>query len=129
LATYIRDLIRNNNLDFVCFQETMVKDLSKACLRGVDPGKDYLWDQIRTKGKSGGIVTGIKLDSFDVGCRVQGEFILQHLVCDKKLNVKWNLLNVYGAAHDVDKEAFLIELASFCSKNKDPYLIGVTSIY
>jgi hypothetical protein len=72
LATYIRDLIRNNNLDFVCFQETMVKDLSKACLRGVDPGKDYLWDQIPTKGKSGGIVTGIKLDSFDVGCRVLG---------------------------------------------------------
>jgi exonuclease III len=34
------------------------------------------------------------------------------------------MLNVYGASHDEGKEAFLVELAAMCSKNKDPYVIG-----
>jgi hypothetical protein len=43
---------------------------------------------------------------------------------DKKLEVKWNILNVYGAAQTKHKEAFLTELASFCSKIKEPYIVG-----
>jgi hypothetical protein len=43
----------------------------------VDPDKSYLWDWISSKGKSGGVLYGF-LDRFDVGARVQGEYILQH---------------------------------------------------
>jgi hypothetical protein len=31
---------------------------------------------------------------------------------------------IYGAAHDEDKMEFLSELFSFCSRNKEPILIG-----
>jgi hypothetical protein len=34
-------------------------------------------------------------------------------------------MNVNGAAHDEHKEAFLTELASFWSDNREPMLVGV----
>jgi hypothetical protein len=40
------------------------------------------------------------------------------------LEVKWNLLNVDGAAHTDEKECFLAELALFCSRNKEPYVVA-----
>ena len=41
---------------------------------------------------------------------------------DKQLTQKWNFLNIYGAAQEVDKNEFLAKLARFCSNNKNPYL-------
>jgi hypothetical protein len=37
---------------------------------------------------------------------------------------KWCILNVYGFAQEDKKEDFLREMASFCGKCKDPYVIG-----
>jgi hypothetical protein len=47
----------------------------------------------------------------------------------KKLEKKWCILNVYGAAHEEKKQDFLRELASFYAKCKDLYIVGVTLIY
>jgi hypothetical protein len=44
MASYIRDKMRDLNLDIICFQETLLKDFSDACLRKIDPSRDYLWD-------------------------------------------------------------------------------------
>jgi hypothetical protein len=62
-----------------------------------------------SKGKSGGLLFGFKLDRFDIGSRSQGDFILQHNLWDKKLSRKWTTLNVYAVAHDDDKDSFLVE--------------------
>lgn len=43
---------------------------------------------------------------------------------DKQKCVKWNLLVVYGAAHEENKNVFLTELAHFCSSSSEPLLIG-----
>jgi hypothetical protein len=88
-----------------------------------------LWDLVLSKGSAGGLILGINLDRFEVGSRSQGDFILQHNIWDKMLKVKWNLLNVYGAPHEDQKE-FLRELAMFCSKCDvmSPMLLVVTSI-
>jgi hypothetical protein len=69
-------------------------------------------------------LSGLSVDSFDVGSRTQGEFILMHVAWDKKLERKWCILNVYGPAHEEKREDFLRELASFCAKCKDPYIVG-----
>jgi hypothetical protein len=90
----------------------------------IDPNRFYLCYSLPAKGKSGGVLSGIKCDRFDVGAGDQGEFILQHNLWDKELEVKWNLLNVYGVAQDDNKESFLVELASFCSKSREPYNVG-----
>jgi exonuclease III len=123
MSPYVRDMIKLQNLDFLCFQETMVQNFSDACFRKLDPNKNYLWDW-SPRGKSGGLLSGFKVDRFDVGSRSQGDFILQHNLWDKKISKKWNIMNIYGAAQDENKDAFLTELASFCSKNREPYLAG-----
>jgi hypothetical protein len=72
----------------------------------------------------GGVLSRLSVDRFDVGSKVQGDFILQHSLWDKELEFKWTLMNVYGANHDENKESFLVELASMCANNKNPLLIG-----
>jgi exonuclease III len=124
MSSFVKYLISLQNLDFLCFQETMVQNFSNGCFRQIDPNKCFLWDWSPSKGKSGGLLSGFRLDRFDVGSRIQGDFILQHNMWDKKINRKWNILNIYGAAHDEYKDSFLAELASYCSKNKEPYLVG-----
>jgi hypothetical protein len=86
----------------------MMQDFPDSCVRKVDPSRVYLWDWIPSKGKSGGILSGFNLDRYDVGARVQGDFILQHNLWDKSLQVKWNVLNVYGSAHEEHKEDFFL---------------------
>ena len=77
-----------------------------------------------SRGKSGGLLSGINIDLLDVGSFCEGKFILQMDLWDKQLNQKWNFLNIYGAAQEVDKNEFMAELARFCSNNKNPYLAG-----
>jgi hypothetical protein len=72
LPPYVREMLRSLNPEFACFQETILSDFSEACLRKIDPGKCYLWDWIPAKGKSGGVLTGLKVERFDVGVRRQG---------------------------------------------------------
>jgi len=50
--------------------------------------------------------------------------MLQMNLWDKTNRIKWNFLVVYGSAYDDRKMDFLSELSSFCSKNKEPILIG-----
>jgi exonuclease III len=124
LSSFLRDLIKERDFNFICFQETIMHEFSDSCLRSIDPSRNYLWDWIHARGKSGGVLTGIKIDRFDVGQRRQGEFILLHHVWDKKMGIKWNILNVYGAAQEEHKDGFLAQLAIFCSSNKEPYIVG-----
>jgi hypothetical protein len=41
LASYVREMLRVNNFDFVCVQETVVQDLTNAMIRKVDPNKNF----------------------------------------------------------------------------------------
>jgi exonuclease III len=125
LDSYVRDLVTDLKLDIVSFQETMIQDFSDANLRAIDPNKEYLWDWNPAKGRSGGLFTGIKVDQFDVGSRSQGEHMLQHNLWDKHLQIKWNIINVYGPAHEEGRESFLSELAAFCARNKETYIVVV----
>lgn len=102
----------------------MVEDYDDSHLRKLDANQDYLWLWNPTKGKSGGILVGIRKEFYDVGSFRQGEFMLQVNLWDKQNTIKWNLLVVYGAAQDENKLKFLAELSQFCSSNHEPILIG-----
>jgi hypothetical protein len=124
MTPYVKNILEIQSLDFVCLQETIIKELDDGCIRRVDPGSCFLWDWVPSVGRSGELISGIKSDRFDVGGRTQGNFILKHNLWDKVLERKWNLLNVYGAPHDKQKEDFMRELAEFCAKNIEPFIIG-----
>jgi hypothetical protein len=90
----------------------MVQNFTDGCFRQIDPDKCFLWDWSPSKGKSDGLMSGFILDRFDVGSRSQGDFILQHNLLGKKIDRKWNILNIYGATHDEDGYSFLAEMTS-----------------
>lgn len=93
-------------------------------LRMVDPNSKYLWDWIPSRGRSSGMISGVKVERFDVGRHKHGKFMLQLDMYDRQIDTKWTLLNVYGTPQEEEKEEFLCELASFCSVIKDPYILG-----
>lgn len=102
----------------------MQQDIEDSTIRKIDPSQSYLWKWLPSNGKSGGILGGINLEYMDVGGFVEGEFMLQLNLWDKKVRVKWNLIIVYGAAQAENKDAFFAELTNLCSKNKEPFIIG-----
>lgn len=102
----------------------MIKCCDDKIIRKFDIQKDYLWLNNPSKGKFGGILIGIRLELYHVGSFHQGEYILQLNLWDKINECKWNLMIVYGAAHEDQKLAFLSELSAFCSKSKEPFLVG-----
>jgi hypothetical protein len=71
MSPFIKDLIKMQNFDFLCFQETMVQDFVDNCLRKIDPNRCYLWDWVPSKEKLGGILSGLKLDrlTLEVGLK------------------------------------------------------------
>ena len=123
VSFFLKNLISEHNFHFISLQETMVEDIDEKTLKGFDPNSNYLWKWLPSRGKSGGILSGINTDFLDVGGFCEGKYILQMDVWDKQLKQKWNFLNIYGAAQLEQKNEFLAELAHFCSKNNQPYLI------
>jgi hypothetical protein len=66
----------------------MVKDCDEKLLRKFDPHQNYLWLHNSAKGKSGGILVGIRLEFYDVGSFKQGDFMIQMKLWDKVNKVK-----------------------------------------
>ena len=124
VSTFLNNLIFEHKFHFIGLQETQQADIDDKTIRLIDPAGNYLWKWIPSKGKSGGILSGINTDIYDVGSFHEGKYILQLNIFDRERKLKWNFLNVYGAPQEENKIEFLTELASFCSKNKDPYLVG-----
>jgi len=124
VSSFLKDLIQEHQFHFIGLQETIVGNLEDHVLAKLDPRKNYLWKWIPARGRSGGILTGINMDKLEVGSFREGKYMLQMNLWDKALKLKWNFLNVYGAAQEENKDEFLAELASFCDKSLDPLLVG-----
>jgi hypothetical protein len=124
VSSFLRNLILEHKFHFIGLQETMQANIEDSVLRKIDPNHSYLWLWIPAGGGSGGIMSGINLDFYDVGAFHEGKFTLQLDLWDKEKRVKWNFINVYGAAQEGDKNDFLTELAGMISKCKEPCIIG-----
>jgi len=102
----------------------MVVDCDNSLFRKFDSLQQYLWEWIPSRGKSRGILVGIKTSRFDVGSFKKGDYILQMNLWDKEIRMKWNLMIVYGAVQEEHKIYFLTELSRFCDVSSEPYLVG-----
>jgi exonuclease III len=111
-------------VDFVCIQETMRKSYTEKFFRTLDSQKNFNWFWTPSKGKSGGMLSGIKIERFDLENFESGDFTIIANIHDKMLNKHLSLVNVYGPAQDELKDQFLCELANMCLKCKYPMLIG-----
>ena len=67
---------------------------------------------------------GVREDLFEVDVCIAGTYMTRMVIMDKRSGFKWNLINVYGAAHVRNKEEFLMELVQALGYNKLPCVLG-----
>ncbi|KAJ1297557.1 hypothetical protein BS78_01G385700 [Paspalum vaginatum] len=126
---YISEALRDHNLDFLAVMETGKQDMSKVNLAHLSGGADFTWHCLPSRGRSGGILLGVRVNALDVSLIVEGEFYIKFHLCNRTDNFKWILMAVYGPAQDEIKSAFLTELVRACQHNPLPTLIGGISIF
>ena len=109
LAKHVRiaDFIRDHSLDFVGILETGKRDFSASLLNRLSGGVDFTWIYRPPRGRSGGLLLGVRKDTMDMLASSDGEFHIKVHIRNKADNFLWSLVGVYGAAQDEFKPAFL----------------------
>ena len=116
--------VRDHNLDFLAISETGRRDFPSTLLDRLSGGVDFAWHSCPPRGRSGGMLLGIKTDTMELLDRSDGEFHIKFHIRNKTDNFIWSLVAVYGAAQEEYKAAFLRELVNLARDNPYPILIG-----
>ena len=95
-----------------------------AWLENVSGNCPFSWCFVPAVGQSGGLLSGINTDFYDILDSEKGCHHIRFLVRDRKNGEKLNIVNVYGASHNKDKEYFLVELVHICNSNTFPIIVG-----
>ena len=61
----------------------MIENVDDKILKNIDPNGIYLWKWIPSRGKSGGILSGVNNDVLEVGSFIEGKYMLQMTLWDK----------------------------------------------
>jgi hypothetical protein len=100
LAKYLdtAKCIHDHNLDFVAISETGRRDYSQRLLDRLSGGVDFEWTSQPPRGRSGGIMLGVRLDTMEVLARSTGDYHIKLHIRNRADNFTWSLVAVYGAA-------------------------------
>ena len=86
-------------------------------------GLNFIWLWLPARGRSGGILLGVK-DSLEVEGHEIMNFCIWANIRDRLSNFRWSLVIVYGLAYHDLSAVFLDELDSLCASASLPLLIG-----
>jgi len=120
----VREYIFNEKVDIVGLQETVKHDFADHELCELAGGANFTWFWLAAKGKSGGILLGVKVDSLEVENHEIKEFSIGATIRDRLSNFRWNLHIVYGSAQHDNFSIFLNELNLFCSSSVGTRQLG-----
>lgn len=121
---FLQEAIFENQLVFVRVQETKKKDFKDDWLNSLTGNDRFVWNWVPSEGQSGGLLLGVNDSFFEVGDCDKGDYHIRMVVYDRKNDFKWNLVIIYGAAHDKDKDKFLVELVHVLGFNRLPIVVG-----
>jgi hypothetical protein len=93
---HITDCCRDHNLDFVAISETGRRDYSPSLLNRLSGGIDFEWVSRPPRGRSGGILIGVRVDTMDILASLDGEFYIKIHIHNKAYDFTWSLFAVYG---------------------------------
>ena len=79
-------LVRDHNLDFLAISESGRRDFSQNLLNRLSGGLDFAWFSRPPRGRSGGILLGVKTESMEVLAVSDGEFHIKLHVRNKSDN-------------------------------------------
>nr|XP_040245223.1 uncharacterized protein LOC120964531 [Aegilops tauschii subsp. strangulata] len=118
--------MRDKHIDIVAIQETMRSEFSLQELECLSSHL-FAWHWLPSSGStdhSGGILLGVKDDTFEVGGMDRGEFFVGMDVFKRALNFKWDIVIVYGPADHRRSETFLAELRRKVAAAQLPVVVG-----
>lgn len=72
VATFLKNLIAQYSFHFIGLQEIMIQNCDDKILKKFDIHQDYMWLNNPSKGRSGGILVGIRNEFFDAGSFQRG---------------------------------------------------------
>jgi hypothetical protein len=121
---FVKDTIREHNLDFFAILETGRSNFSQPFLNNLAGGLDYQWYCLPPMGRSGGIIVGLNAATLSVQDITIGDRCAKFYVTSKNDNFKWALVAVYGDAQDAHKSDFLVEMVRICENETFPLLVG-----
>jgi endonuclease/exonuclease/phosphatase family metal-dependent hydrolase len=110
--TQLQDFIKKKRLDIIFLQETMRQDFTDQELRSLVSGDLFHWHWRAVVGQSGGMLLGIRDDSFEVGAIDQGTFFLSASLFLRETNFKFEFIGVYGPADHTRSHQLLADLES-----------------
>jgi hypothetical protein len=122
--SHIADCCKDYNLDFVSIFETGKRNYSQSILNRLSAGLDFEWFLRPPRGRSGGLLVGIRSDTMDVLASSDGEYNIKLTIRNKADDFIWSLVAVYGAAQDAFKADFLCELVNLAKDNLYSMIIG-----
>ena len=113
-----------HRLDFIALSETGRDNFAPQFLNTLSGGVDFDWHCLPPRGRSGGILLGVRCDSLEVRSVVMGDFAVKFRVRSKADGFNWALVAVYGAAQPEFKPEFLADLVRICGPEQLPILVG-----
>ena len=99
--------VRDYKLDFLAISETGRRVFPSNILDRLSGGADFTWHSCPPRGRSGGMLLGIRTDSMDLLNVSVGEFHIKLHIRIKSDKFIWTLVAVYGAAQEEYKADFL----------------------
>jgi hypothetical protein len=125
---HIAHCINDHNLDFVAISETGRRDFSQTLLDRLSGWVEFEWTSPPPRGRSGGILLGVRADTMEVLDRSGGDYHIKLHIRNRADNFKCSLVTVYGAAQDEFMADFLCEMVNLAKGKPHPILIGAISI-
>ena len=86
--------MRSEDVDIVGLQETIYQGFTIQELEGLSRHK-FAWQWLPATGHSGGIVLGVKQDTFEVEDMDRGEFFLCMALSHRRSGSRWEVIIVY----------------------------------
>ena len=84
MSTFLKELILEHQADFVGLQETSKRKYDDSFFRKVDPAKKFIWHWLPAKGRSRGMLCGVRVDMFEVLDWNLRQYSICTTVLDKK---------------------------------------------
>src|SRR3989337_356352 len=121
---FLAETAIEDKLDFIALLETGRDNFTSQFLGTLSGGIDFDWHSLPPRGRSGGILLGVRCETLEVINVVRGDFAVKFRVRSKVDGFRWSLVAVYGAAQPELKAEFLADLVWICGDETLPILVG-----
>lgn len=117
----LAELVTKYSFDCICLQETIKTTFRQGELDRFASQKEMAWSWLPCSGHSGVLLMGVDKEMADV----TGEEFFQSLKVKMKVDgFEWEILNIYGPAHDDRKRSFLEEIQNKVLACELPIILG-----